>query len=471
MTRLRIEFLMPLAAATLGACVIAAWLTGTEVGHVPLRVPRETIVMPPQDEGPPEAERNTGSTIPGEGTPSALGGSWPQFRGADRTNVVSDGIELARSWPQGGLRVLWSLEAGEGHAGAAIGNGCVYMMDYDRDLQEEVHEDVIRCLSFDDGAELWRYTYYVKVKRNHGMSRTVPAVTTDYVVSLGPKCHVVCLDARTGQRIWKKDLVRDHGTKVPPWYAGQCPLIDGDSVILAPGGDPLMMAVELATGDVLWQTPNPGGWGMTHSSVVPVDFQGLRQYVYCATGGVVGVSADDGRLLWKRTDWRITLANIPTPVVVGGGRVFLSGGYNSGCAMLELDSPTQTKMLWRLGPKVFGTDQQTPILYEDYIYGVIPSGELACLDLNGRRLWTSGAANRFGLGPYLLADGLLFVLSDQDGTLHMVEATPNGYNELAAARVLDGHDAWAPIAMADGRMILRDLTRVVCLELPQKGSP
>ena len=96
-------------------------------------------------------------------------------------------------------------------------------------------QDAIRCLSLDDGREIWRYNYPVEIKRNHGMSRTVPAVSGGYVVTLGPKCQVYCLNAATGALAWKKDLVRECGTTVPPWYAGQCPLIDGDRVILAPG--------------------------------------------------------------------------------------------------------------------------------------------------------------------------------------------------------------------------------------------
>jgi len=394
-------------------------------------------------------------------------GSWPQFRGADRTNIVRDAGRLARSWPGESLRVLWKLEVGEGHAGAAIHNGRVYLVDYDREKQE----DAIRCLSLTDGSEIWRYTYSGKIKRNHGMSRTVPAVNDDYVVAIGPKCHVHCLDAESGQLIWKMDMKDQFRAEVPPWYAEQCPLLEGDAVILAPGGDPLMMAVELCTGRILWKTPNPGGWGMTHSSAVPMDYNGSRQYIYCTTRGVAAVSARDGRILWTKPDRKMAMANVPSPVVVGEDPVFLSGGYNTGCVMIrlrgELDS-IQTEEVFRLKHTVFGADQQTPILSKGHIYGVIPGGKLACLDLNGNRLWTSGGANRFGLGPFLLADGLLLVLHDQDGTLHLVEADPAGYRELARAKVLDGHDAWGPMAMASGRLILRDLTQLVCIEVPQQ---
>ena len=135
-------------------------------------------------------------------------------------------------------------------------------MDYDR----EHRQDALRCLSLADGQEIWRYAYPVAVKRNHGMSRTVPALTDKIVVAMGPKCHVVCLDTDSGNLRWGMDLVRQFGTTVPPWYAGQCPLIDGDAVILAPAGPQAMLiAVSAAgtngqTGDILWRTPNPRGW-------------------------------------------------------------------------------------------------------------------------------------------------------------------------------------------------------------------
>jgi len=121
-----------------------------------------------------------------------------------------------------------------------------------------------------------------------------------------------------------------------------------------------------------------------------------------------------------------------------------------------------------LKPDAFGSDQQTPIYYEGCIYGVLPNGQLGCLDLEGRQLWTSGAQRRFGLGPYLLADGMLYVLNDQTGTLYLVSAEPGGYNELASGKVLTGHEAWAPMALAAGRLILRDLTEMVCVEV---GGP
>jgi len=358
------------------------------------------------------------------------------------------------------------VDAGEGYAGAAVLNGRVYLMDYDR----EGKSDALRCLSLADGREIWRFSYPLPVKRNHGMSRTVPAVTPTHVVALGPKCQVCCLDAVTGKTQWTVDLVREYGTAVPAWYAGQCPLIDGDRVILAPSGSSLMVALELATGKVIWQTPNPRDWKMTHVSIAPMELGGKKTYIYCGHGGVAGSAADEGSLLWETVEWKISIATVATPVPVPDGRVFLSGGYEAGAMMLALtqqDGKWQAKRAFRLNADVFGATQQTPVLYQDHLYGIRPSGELVCLDLTGKVRWTSGMARRFGLGPLMIADGKILALDD-NGNLTMAAATPEGFKPLAQARVLQGHDAWGPLAMAGSRLIVRDLTRMVCLDLGKK---
>ena len=398
-----------------------------------------------------------------DGEPSGLSGAWPRFRGANFDAISKEDIVLTRSWPTDGPRVLWSVEVGEGYAGAAVLAGRVYVLDYDRKKQS----DVVRCLSLEDGQDIWRYSYPVKVKRNHGMSRTVPAVTQKYIVTLGPKCHVTCLDSMTGQFHWLLDLVKDFKAKIPPWYAGQCPLIDDDRAIIAVGGDALIMAVDCTTGEIIWQSPNPHDWVMTHSSIMPTEFKGTRMYVYCASGGVVGVSAEDGRILWENTDWRIRVANVPSPVIVGDGLIFLSGGYNSGSMMLRLVQEGNgiiTQEVFRLAPEVFGSPQHTPIFYNGYIYGVRPDGQLVCLNLDGRIMWTSGSTHTFGLGPYTIGNGLIYVMNDA-GALTLAEATLAGYVQLAGAKVLDGPDSWGPMAIASGRLILRDLTRMVCLDI------
>jgi outer membrane protein assembly factor BamB len=260
----------------------------------------------------------------------------------------------------------------------------------------------------------------------------------------------------------------EFGAEDPAWYAGQCPLIEDGKVILGVGGTSLAMAVDIETGDIVWQTPNPNGWKMTHSSLVPTEFADRRMYVWCASGGVVGIAADDGTLLWEFTNWKIRIANVPTPLVVGEGRIFLSGGYNAGAMMLGLSQQDGGAIAaepeFQLEPQVFGSPQHTPILYEGHIYGVRPDEQLVCLDLTGGVLWTSGSTTKFGLGPYTIINGLIYLMDDH-GHMTVAEASPAGYTQLAEATVLEGPDAWGPMAVAAGRLIVRDLNRMVCLDI------
>ncbi len=454
---------VPAALAVLGLGATVWWITTGSVASLQARVPG---LDRPAGAGLSQAMRDAsvGRLVQGEGKPADLPGLWPWFRGKDLDNVAKDKVALARQWPSGGPKVLWSVELGEGHAGPAVQEGKVYLLDYDR----VESADALRCLSLADGKEIWRYSYPVDVKRNHGMSRTVPAVAGGCVVALGPKCHVTCLDAATGQRRWMIDLVRQYGTVIPPWYAGQCPLVDGDRVILAPcGKDALLVALDLQTGKPIWKTPNPRAWKMTHASIMPMQFAGRRSYVYCGSGGVVGIDAQSGAILWDTTEWKISIATVPSPVCLSDGRIFLCGGYNAGAMMLQLVQEGDRivpKTRFRVKARQFGSTQQTPILLGEYLYGVREDKELVCLDLQGKVVWHSGAEHRFGIGPYLAAEGILYVLSD-DGVLTMAEATPAGYKPLARAQVLSGHDAWGPMALVAGRLLARDLTRMVCLDV------
>ena len=449
-------------AAVALALIISWWFRGGPASVLKERLPGAD--QSGTATGGSEAAKWEGTLARSNGTPADLPGDWPRFRGPHLDGISREEVPLARSWGPQGPPVLWSIDVGEGYAGAVVHKGRVYLMDYDPVNKA----DALRCLSLADGREIWRYTYPMKIKRYHGMSRTVPAVTDQFVVAMGPKCHVICLDPATGELRWKINLVKDYGTEVPEWYAGQCPLVDGGRVILAPAGEFLVLAIDGLSGKVLWKTPNPRNWKMTHSSVVPLDFQGQRMYLYCASGGVVAVAAADGALLWETPDWKISFANVPSPVPLPDGRIFFSGGYNAGSLMLQLSATNQllgVKPVFRLKQAVFGAVQHTPIFYRDHIFGVRPDEQLVCLDLAGKPVWESGPEHKFGKGgPFLIAQDLIYLLND-DGQLTLSEASPAGFKQLATAKVLSGPDSWAPMALAGGRLIVRDLLKMICLNV------
>lgn len=461
---------IPAVTAVVGVAAIVYWLSSVPEPDIRPRVPGLDRPVGTQS-SQRQAVSLAGTLMKGEGTPSALSGDWPRFRGANLDAIWEDQtVTLAQSWDGNGPRRLWSIPVGEGFAAAAIREGCVYLIDYDR----EKEQDVVRCLSLDDGRDIWQFRYPNTVKRNHGMSRTIPTVTDKYVISIGPKCHVSCLDRTTGETRWLIDMADQWGATVPPWYAGQCPLVEEDRVILAPGGpEALMVALDAATGKELWRTPNPRNWKMTHSSIIPVDFRGRRMYVYCASGGVVGVDASSGSILWETAEWKISLATVPSPLPLPEDRIFLCGGYDAGALMLQLkekDGRVVADVLFRLPPEQFGSTQQTPVFYKGHIYGVREKDkQMVCLNLDGTVQWASGSQYRFGLGPYMIANGLLLALDD-DGTLTVAEASPNAFKVLARAKVLDGHDCWGPMAIVKGRLIVRSTTEMICLDLTAPGA-
>ncbi len=462
------EFLLPILAFLIGAIAISLWWSAAPASGTQLRLPGADK-PPGTDAAALENPASSGKTTSRQVSVPLSKGNWPQFRGPNRDGINTQQISLAREWPKDGPAKLWSVDCGEGYAGAAVNAGRVYLMDYDSAKKE----NILRCLSLSDGAECWRYSYRLALKRNHGVTRSVPAVSGNFVVAIDPKCNLLCADARTGDLRWSMNLVHEYGATIPPWYTGQCPLIDGNAVIIAPGGPTaLLAAIDIETGKPLWRSPNPNSWKMTHSSIVPMEFAGQRFYVYCASGGVAGISANNGAILWETKDWKISIATVPSPLILDAGRIFLSGGYNAGSAMLRLENingKLTPKTLFRLDAGVFGATQHTPIYYGGSIYGVRPDGQFACLDLTGKVRWTSPSSDGFGLGSFLLADGRFFVMNDS-GDLSMLEATPEKCIVLAKAKVLDGRESWGPMALVDGRLLVRDFTKLECLQVASKPS-
>lgn len=434
--------------------------------------------VPGKDGGPPESERSKSAELNVElagtletfdGVPSEENGAWPNFRGADFDNIYKGQGNLAKTWPEQGPKIYWSVELGEGHAAPAILNGCVYLFDYD----EDARADALRCFSLENGKEIWRRSYALPAKRNHGLSRTIPAVTEECIITIGPRCHVSCVETKTGEFRWGIDLQKEYGTTEPLWFTGQCPLIDKGLAIIAPGGtNVLMMAVDCTTGDVVWTVPNSNGWKMSHSSIIPLTVMGEEMYVYAAVGGMVGISKQ-GKLLWD-IPWNASVI-APSPVMVSDNRIFITGGYGSGSLMVEIQKNGDdwaAQEIAKHGPKDWlASEQQTPIFVDGLLYGIMPKDagslkqQFVCYDPDsGELVWSSGKTHRFGLGPYLLANGQFYILDD-DGTLTMIELSASGYTQLGQHRILDGHDAWGPIALVGTKMLLRDSTRMVCIEV------
>jgi outer membrane protein assembly factor BamB len=412
-----------------------------------------------------------------------VAGDWPRFRGSDFDNVNKDTTPLLEKWDTSGPAIVWRTTLGEGYAGPAVHNGRVYIMDYN----ERRKADMLRCFSLASGKELWRRWYYVDLKRNHGYSRTIPAVTDKYVVTIGPRSHVMCVNPLSGDLLWTIDLEKEYGIPgtekgriTPDFYSGQCPLIDNGIAVIAPGGRALMIGVDCENGKVVWKTPNPDSLRMSHGSIIPMVINSKRMYVYNAIGGVVGVSAekeDLGKLLWKTLDWS-PATTAASPLYLGNNEIAVFGSYGAGGARIKVsfDGASYSAVVVEQHKATAGlaSDQQTPVIKGKYVWSVLPENagplkkQLVCYQKSDllTPVWSSGKENRFGrgLGPYILSGDKMYLLDD-NGKLYLFSIKGNEASLLDSHTILKGIEAWGPMAIAGKYLIMRDSKNLLCLNI------
>ena len=406
--------------------------------------------------------------------PDVAGTRWPRFRGQDFDNICKEPIRLIEKWGKDGPHIIWKKTLGEGHAAPAVYDGKVYLLDYD----EAGKSDQLRCFLLSTGEELWRRGYQVHLKRNHGLSRTVPAVNAKFVITIGPKCQVMCVNRINGNFLWGLDLEKEYQAEIPFWYTGQCPLLDGDTAIIAPGGRAILLALDCNTGKKLWETPGPKGWKMSHSSVMPFTLQGKKMYVYFGIGGVCGISAsgpDKGKILWETSEFAPSVV-APSPIILDDSKIFLTAGYGAGSALLKVtfnDGKYHVTILQKYKPQEgLASEQQTPVFSNGYLFGILPKdagglrNQFACYKSGDCKnpVMSSGKTERFGLGPYIMADGKFFILND-DGEMTIAKVSTSQFTLLDKARIIDGQDSWGPVVITGGYLLMRDSKQLVCLDI------
>jgi outer membrane protein assembly factor BamB len=413
---------------------------------------------------------------------------WPQFQGPTRNNVASASeTNLARSWGEGGPKVLWRVTVGEGFAGPAVRDGKVYLLDRVGD------DDVLRCLNFADGNELWRRPYSAPGNLDRPGSRGTPTVGEKYIFTIGSFGHFHCFDKQTGKIVWKKNLLdpKEFGGKRPNWGVSQSPVLYKDTVIVAPLGRRVgVAAFERATGKPVWNTPSLGQMGYGSPFITTVG--GVEQVVVLANqprerrqrgraqsalvSKLIGIDANSGEVLWEYGGWGCSIP-IADAVPIGDGRFFITGGYRAGSAMFKVEKRDGKFATDELFKQPMPSGQiHISLLYKDHLYVNSNSNEasdgMVCLDLSGKIKWQTRAKPNFERGNLLLADGMIFNLDGQTGTLHLIDPSPEGYKELARAKLV-GRTAeryreeriWAPMALCEGKLILRDKTQMKCIDV------
>jgi outer membrane protein assembly factor BamB len=390
---------------------------------------------------------------------------WPQWRGPDRTDISAE-TGLLQSWPAGGPKRAWLYaEAGRGYSGPAIVEGRLITMG--TETVDDREQEVVLTLDAVTGEKLWStiITRRFDNRWGHG-PRGTPTVAGGHIYALSGNGTLVCLEFETGDEVWRVSFTSDLGGEVPGWGYTESVLVDGDKVICTPGGGQgALAALDAKTGKVLWRSSDFTE-GAQYSSPIITTHNGLRQVVQLTMRHLVGVSVDDGRLLW-RTDWPGRTAVIPTPIA-RDGYVYVTSGYGVGCMLVKLgDGPEPDEVYANREMK---NHHGGVILLGDHVYGHSDPSEWLCQDfLTGEVVWRS---NQLGKGAIGYADGHFYCLEEGTGTVVLIEASPAGWNEKgrftlepqSRIRERSGR-VWTHPVISNGRLYLRDQEYIYCYDV------
>jgi len=412
---------------------------------------------------------------------------WPQYLGPHR-NSISDQKGLLRSWPEKGPKVLWTAGLGTGFGGAVIRDGKVYVLDRDDEVG-----DYIRCYDLANGKELWNYGYSAPGRvRFHG-SRGMPALDGNYIYSCGHNGDLYCIDINTHKPVWNKNVWKDFGgTELPTWAIVQCPLVYNDLLIVASQAPEAgVVAYNKLTGNVVWNTPPLGNIGYVSPAIIKAGDEDHVVMITAASRGafgestsssrVVGIDPVNGSILWEYTGWQCSIP-VPGAVDAGEGRALITGGYQEGSVMLKIEKTEDGKYtvteLYK-NPD-FGAHTQPPVLYNGYFYTQFSTNNkkegLVCMSIDGQVKWRTRRSPAFDKGGIIAADGLL-ICTDGSTKLYLVEPDPSAFKPVASAELLvanpgDENEAarfatqnWAPLALAEGRLLIRDQSRLLCVQV------
>ncbi len=381
---------------------------------------------------------------------SATADDWPRWRGVNFDGISKENNWL-KAWPESGPKQLWKADLGVGWSSVSVANGRLYTMGN----TEEV--DSVFCFDAVTGQLAWQHQYDCSSKDPNGYPgpRVTPTVDGDRVYSLSRHGHLFCLDAATGKVIWSKELPKDYGAKVPTWGFSGSPLIEGAWVIVEAGAKGAsIIAFDKKTGAEAWKA---GDDGVGYSSVIPFDQAGQRCLAVFSGAGIVGRSAKDGKELWRHP-WKTSYdVNAATPIVKDG-QVFISSGYNKGCALVDFREGS-AKVVWE--HKKMRNHVGTCVLLDGHLYG-FDEGAFKCLDwATGEEKWSSP---KYGKGSLMLAGDRFIVFSDK-GRVAVVEPAATELKELCGYQALTGKDAWAAPVLANGRLYCRAGKDLVCLDV------
>jgi outer membrane protein assembly factor BamB len=388
---------------------------------------------------------------------SALAADWPQWRGPARDGLSTE-TGLAKSWPSDGPKVLWAMNGlGEGYGSLCIADSHIYVQG------RKGNDSVVHALTRATGKIEWSSPIgeYLDQDRGGG-ARGTPTLDGDKLFVLSENGDLVSMKTAGGSVLWRKNILKDFNGHNPHWHLSESPLIDGDSLIVTPGGSGAgVVKLEKSTGKMIWACKDLNE-DAGYSSCIVHDVEGVRTIMTLTSRAGIGVRASDGKLMWHYEKVANGTANCTTPIY-SGGKVFYTSNYGTGCALLDLkakDGKVDATEVY------FNREMQNHhggvVLVKDHVYGC--SGSiLTCLEFKtGVVAWKNRSV---GKGSLTYADGMLFLLSENN-VAGLAEATPTEYKETGRFRIDDqGKPSWAYPVVSGQRLYIRNQGTLTCYDV------
>ena len=384
-------------------------------------------------------------------------GEWPCFHGPNR-DARSPDTGLLKEWPAGGPPLVWKFDGiGKGFSSVAVSGGMVYTAG---DLG-----DRFTVFAFDmDGKPKWKIDHDAAWNKNSNPgARCTPTIDGGNLYVLSGDGLLGCYDARSGARKWAHKM-SEFGGKPPSWGYAESPLIQGNLVIVTPGGSKCIVALNKLTGQPAWAS---GGFsaGAQYGGCAPFTFQNVPMLAAGTAGGHVCVDARSGALAFLNDFSANNIANCPTPAY-SDGHVFWANGYGKGGICMKLAAAggriTATEA-WRSGDMV--CHHGGYIIDNGYIYGD-NGGGVTCLDLKtGKTMWKNRGV---GKGSVLWADGMLYLFGESGGKAALATCSPEGMQMKGQFSVAGSGPSWAHPVVIGGRLYLRYDTNLYCYDVKAK---
>jgi outer membrane protein assembly factor BamB len=379
-------------------------------------------------------------------TPTAT--DWPQWRGPDRTGISKE-TGLLKQWPAGGPARLWRVtNLGAGYGSLSLkGERIFVQMIVGR-------QSVVASLDRSNGRIVWTKPLGQAGNNDRGPGpRGTPTVDGDRLYALSENGDLACLRIADGEIVWQRNILRDFRGQNINWLISESPLVDGDRVIVSPGGpDATVVALDKMTGKTVWTSKGLSD-DAGYASAIVADIGGVRTLMTFTSEGGVGLRASDGKLMWKYAPAANRTANIATPVF-SAGKVFYTSAYGTGGGLLRLTAQGgEVKAAEAYFTRDMKNHHGGVVLVDGFLYGFNDTILTAINFETGKMAWRDRSV---GKGSLTYADGHLYILSENN-VVGLVEATPTGYREKGRFQIPDsGLPAWAHPVVSGGRLYLRN---------------